>query len=195
MSLDAHVMHDSLSSMSETNDLSAKRPRLRELSVPEDLYEEVIDFIADRRRAQRLQGEPGTTGPGAADDAGAPGAGDYDEEIEGPPWDPTSLAELLNQANPKLVRALVALARSRDHQLSTEKLIAAANEGQEDPETWLQAGRAWGGFLSRSQTSSRRRFGRKLPMRWVRFSSQNYYRMSPHEATSVREWADQRRQA
>jgi hypothetical protein len=160
------------------------------LYVAEDLYEDVNEFIAARRKALQTESDSGpgvpptpatTAGPTSAGEDG----GKEDDNAEAG-WDAERLRALLNhpRTNQRLVRALVAVARSDGHQLRADDIARAAG---------LMPGRSWGGFISRAQTSCKRRFGgRGLPIRGAGWDGiRNTYRLEPEDAVVIREWADE----
>jgi hypothetical protein len=167
---------------------SARRPELITLAVPEDLYEDVIDFIAERRRAERSKdaangGELATEAkPNAVDD---PAASAIKQSADGlnADWDKDSLRGLLEQANEKLVTALIAVARSPQWSMRTDEITQAAG---------LKPGRSWGGFISRAQTSSRHRWGRDLPLEWRDWDlGRNQYALRAEDAVVIQQWAEE----
>jgi hypothetical protein len=164
------------------HETATSRPALVQLSVPEDLYEDVIEFIADRRRLRRSR-NPADLAAMDALATIAPRSESAPEPSHEPAWDAESLRGLLDQANDKVVRALVAVARARDRLLSTDDITGAAG---------LQPGRAWGGFLSRAHASARHRWGRTLPLIYVDSpDGRNRYRMDESDARVIEQWADE----
>jgi hypothetical protein len=164
------------------HETATSRPALVQLSVPEDLYEDVIEFIAERRRARRSR-NPADLPAIDASTTVAPRSESTAEPSHEPPWDTESLRGLLDQANDKVVTALVAVARAQDRLLSTDDITSAAG---------LQPGRAWGGFLSRAHASARHRWGRTLPL--IYFDSpdgRNRYTMKKSDARVIDQWADE----
>jgi hypothetical protein len=139
------------------------KSRYVQVPVPEELYDEVIQLIADhRRRTQQAH---------------------HNSAEQDADWDEDSLLELLDQANPKLVEMLVAIAQSPSLRLSTDEITEAAD---------LQPGRPFGGFLSRQQAMSRSRWARDLPMWWVEATNgRNIYEMAPEDASFVRQWEEE----
>jgi hypothetical protein len=117
-------------------------------------------------------------------DAGAPA----DEEDRDGTWDRASLTGFLGTANPRFVRALVAVAGSPERKLSTQAITEAAG---------LTAGRSWGGFLSRARISisARHRWGRNPPLKWDQWDAvhgQYIYTIDPDDARIIVDWANER---
>ena len=158
-----------MSSDQKADGIEAAAPRLVPLSVPEELYEDVIEFIAARLRAKRK----GTTrsAPRARKDKVAKS----EHEI----WKTKQLVDLL-ESNDNLRDALIAIARNGE--MRADELAEAAG---------VEPGRAWGGFMSRAVTRAKRAYGRReLPMYPDSWDDHQYiYKIHEADANVIREWA------
>jgi hypothetical protein len=145
-----------------------------QLSVPEEIYDEVIEFIVDRLRAQRRRASRTSRAVKAGSSGGA------EDEV----WEDDDLRRLMEIANDRLRKALVAIARSPDFKLSTEDLAGAAE---------INPGRAWGGLMSRANATLRSHFQHKteLPMYGWWDGDQCLYQINEGDAAVISNWADE----
>jgi hypothetical protein len=146
-----------------------------QISVPEEIYGDVVEFIAERLRAQRKR----VTRKSAA------GSTDSSREI----WEESDLHALMDRANPKLRKALVAIARSPDLELHTKDLAEAAGLTK-DPIG--RVGRAWGGLMSRATVMATNNWNMtELPMYpHVWDGHQWRYKIEKEDAAVIRKWDD-----